>query len=184
MCWLIIPITSNMIWFVYYLSALEDSAFPLGTSIQFGCQMNFLLITAQQLPSFGFVALSEKIVGPYFLRAGSMWQKIEQWCDDENRSGTLGQEIKSSLSPGRPLDSNSRGRVQNKKKHQLSRQSLHSTLANVIPCWLQLLTPIASIHLQACLVGFRHTISSQVLGGWNLSLGMMINPSLSLLKVI
>ena len=77
--------------------------------------MNFLLITAQQLPSFGFVALSEKIVGPYFLRAGSMWQKIEQWCDDENRSGTLGQEIKSSLSLGRPLDPNSRGRVQNEK---------------------------------------------------------------------
>ena len=120
--------------------------------------MNLLLIIAQQLSSFGLVALSEKIVGPYFLRAASIWRKIEQWCDDENRSGTLGQEIKSSLSPGRPLDPNSRGRVQNAKTSALK----GFTLANMIPCWLQLLTPIASIHLQACLVGFRHTISSQV----------------------
>mmetsp|Transcript_15789 Transcript_15789/g.28668 ORF Transcript_15789/g.28668 Transcript_15789/m.28668 type:complete len:377 (+) Transcript_15789:621-1751(+) len=48
-----------------------------------------------------------------------MWQKIEQWCDDENRSGTLGQEIKSSFEPGRPLDPNSRGRVQNAKTSAL-----------------------------------------------------------------
>mmetsp|Transcript_3325 Transcript_3325/g.6383 ORF Transcript_3325/g.6383 Transcript_3325/m.6383 type:complete len:528 (+) Transcript_3325:88-1671(+) len=50
------------------------------------------------------VPTSEKIVGPYFLRAASMWSKIEQWCDDEARSNTLGWEIKTSLMPGRPLD--------------------------------------------------------------------------------
>ena len=70
------------------------------------------------------------------------------------------------------------------QKHQLSRRSMRFTLANEIPCWRQLLTPIASIHLQACLVDFRHTISSQVLGGCNLSLGMTINPSLLLLIVV
>eukprot|EP00571_Detonula_confervacea_P006525 CAMPEP_0172328778 /NCGR_PEP_ID=MMETSP1058-20130122/60530_1 /TAXON_ID=83371 /ORGANISM="Detonula confervacea, Strain CCMP 353" /LENGTH=845 /DNA_ID=CAMNT_0013045907 /DNA_START=39 /DNA_END=2575 /DNA_ORIENTATION=+ len=58
---------------------------------------------------------SERVVGPYFLRAGSMWQKIEQWCDDEERSGTLGREIISSLSPGRALDINPSGRVPNKE---------------------------------------------------------------------
>jgi uncharacterized protein affecting Mg2+/Co2+ transport len=29
-----------------------------------------------------------------------MWQKIEQWCNDESRSSTLGRTIKSSLLPG------------------------------------------------------------------------------------
>ena len=38
--------------------------------------------------------------GPFFLRAGYMWQKIEDWC---GRSGEYGQKIKASLSPGRPL---------------------------------------------------------------------------------
>jgi hypothetical protein len=36
--------------------------------------------------------------GPFFLRAGHMWQKIEDWC---GRSGEYGREIKASLSPGR-----------------------------------------------------------------------------------
>ncbi|KAL3811315.1 hypothetical protein ACHAXA_005401 [Cyclostephanos tholiformis] len=40
------------------------------------------------------------ISGPFFLRAGLMWQKIEDWCD---RSGEYGHEIKSSLLPGRPV---------------------------------------------------------------------------------
>ena len=39
--------------------------------------------------------------GPFFLRAGRMWRKIEQWCDDTNRSGRFGREIKSSFLPGR-----------------------------------------------------------------------------------
>ena len=42
--------------------------------------------------------------GPYFLRAGLMWQKIEQWCDDEGRSKRLGGVIKSSLIPGRRMN--------------------------------------------------------------------------------
>eukprot|EP00584_Thalassiosira_punctigera_P011626 CAMPEP_0172567428 /NCGR_PEP_ID=MMETSP1067-20121228/115869_1 /TAXON_ID=265564 ORGANISM="Thalassiosira punctigera, Strain Tpunct2005C2" /NCGR_SAMPLE_ID=MMETSP1067 /ASSEMBLY_ACC=CAM_ASM_000444 /LENGTH=537 /DNA_ID=CAMNT_0013358777 /DNA_START=139 /DNA_END=1752 /DNA_ORIENTATION=+ len=54
---------------------------------------------------------SETIVGPHFLRAASMWRKIEQWCDDEERSGTLGREIKSSLLPGKPLEPNSDGGI-------------------------------------------------------------------------
>jgi uncharacterized protein affecting Mg2+/Co2+ transport len=41
--------------------------------------------------------------GPSFLRAGRMWRKIEEWCDDVSRSGQFGREIKSSLSPGRPF---------------------------------------------------------------------------------
>ena len=40
------------------------------------------------------------ISGPFFLRAGRMWQKIEHWCD---RSGDYGQKIESTLSPGRPF---------------------------------------------------------------------------------
>merc|ERR1719410_2027946 len=47
--------------------------------------------------------VNEKLVGPYFLRAASLWRKIEQWCDDESKSGTLGQDIKSSLLPGKAL---------------------------------------------------------------------------------
>ena len=38
--------------------------------------------------------------GPFFLRAGYMWQKIEDWC---GRSGEYGREIKASLISGRPL---------------------------------------------------------------------------------
>ena len=45
----------------------------------------------------------KKMSGPYFLRAGLMWQKIEQWCDDEGRSKRLGGVIKSSLLPGRRM---------------------------------------------------------------------------------
>ena len=33
-----------------------------------------------------------------------MWQKIEQWCDDEGRSKRLGGVIKSSLLPGRKIN--------------------------------------------------------------------------------
>lgn len=64
-------------------------------------------------------SFSERVVGPYFLRAASLWRKIEHWCDDEGRSGTLGREIKSSLSPGRPLDPNSRDHVPNPKTSAL-----------------------------------------------------------------
>lgn len=65
----------------------------------------------RQRSSPNHIPPSERVVGPYFLRAGSMWQKIEQWCDDEERSGALGREIKSSFSPGRTLDPNANGRV-------------------------------------------------------------------------
>ena len=47
---------------------------------------------------------SKQMSGPYFLRAGLMWQKIEQWCDDEGRSKRLGGVIKSSLIPGRRMN--------------------------------------------------------------------------------
>ena len=47
---------------------------------------------------------SEQMSGPYFLRAGSMWQKIEHWCDDEGRSKRLGGVIISSLIPGRRMN--------------------------------------------------------------------------------
>lgn len=46
-------------------------------------------------------------------QAGSVWKKIEQWCVDEDRSGALGGDILSSLSPGRALDPNSHGRIPN-----------------------------------------------------------------------
>jgi uncharacterized protein affecting Mg2+/Co2+ transport len=46
----------------------------------------------------------QTLSGPYFLRAGSLWQKIEQWCDDEGRSKSLGRIIKSSLLPGRTVN--------------------------------------------------------------------------------
>ena len=59
------------------------------------------------------IAIREQLVGPYFLRAGAMWKKIEQWLDDESRSQTLGREIRDSLSPGRALDPNA-GRLYGK----------------------------------------------------------------------
>lgn len=42
--------------------------------------------------------------GPYFVRAGLMWRKIETWCDDAERSGSLGEAIKSTLLPGQVID--------------------------------------------------------------------------------
>ncbi|KAL3800833.1 hypothetical protein HJC23_001670 [Cyclotella cryptica] len=41
-----------------------------------------------------------QVVGPYYLRAASLWKKIEQWCDNESLSRGLGREIKASLVPG------------------------------------------------------------------------------------
>ncbi|KAL7476969.1 hypothetical protein ACHAW6_002793 [Cyclotella cf. meneghiniana] len=41
-----------------------------------------------------------QVVGPYYLRAASLWKKIEQWCEDESLSSALGREIKASLLPG------------------------------------------------------------------------------------
>jgi len=42
-----------------------------------------------------------------------MWKKIEQWCDDERRSGAIGAAIKASFVPGRVIDPNIHGRIQN-----------------------------------------------------------------------
>ena len=50
------------------------------------------------------VPRSAQVVGPYFLRAASLWRKIEQWCSDESLSGNLGPIIQSSLLPGAPFD--------------------------------------------------------------------------------
>ena len=61
-------------------------------------------------PTRNDLALGERVNGPYFLRAGSMWKKIEQWCD---RSGILGRYIKQSLVPGRAFDPTPRGHVTN-----------------------------------------------------------------------
>jgi hypothetical protein len=46
----------------------------------------------------------ETLVGPYYLRVAAMWETIEHWCDDSNRSGVVGGAMKSSLLPGRPFD--------------------------------------------------------------------------------
>mmetsp|Transcript_2490 Transcript_2490/g.5524 ORF Transcript_2490/g.5524 Transcript_2490/m.5524 type:complete len:549 (-) Transcript_2490:1038-2684(-) len=40
------------------------------------------------------------IVGPYFLRAASLWAKVEHWCNSD-ASGRAGDDILSSLTPGR-----------------------------------------------------------------------------------
>lgn len=47
---------------------------------------------------------SAQVVAPYFLRAASLWSKIEHWCRDESLSGTLGPIIQASLIPGVPID--------------------------------------------------------------------------------
>ncbi len=49
------------------------------------------------------VAPSAQLVGPYFLRAASLWREIEQWCSDESMSENLGPAIQSSLRPGKPF---------------------------------------------------------------------------------
>ena len=49
------------------------------------------------------VAPSARLVGPYFLRAASLWRKIEQWCSDESLSEDVGPAIQSSLQPGVPF---------------------------------------------------------------------------------
>lgn len=50
-----------------------------------------------------YVMPSARVVGPYFLRAASLWRKIEQWCSDENMSENLGPAILSNLKPGKPV---------------------------------------------------------------------------------
>jgi len=54
---------------------------------------------------------SERVNGKHFLRAHAMWKKIEAWCDDESKSGTLGRYMKETFTPGKPLDPNPRGRI-------------------------------------------------------------------------
>eukprot|EP00986_Skeletonema_menzelii_P001971 scaffold545_cov139-Skeletonema_menzelii.AAC.2 len=49
------------------------------------------------------VAPSAQLVGPYFLRAASLWRKIEQWCRDESLSENVGPAIQSSLHSGKPF---------------------------------------------------------------------------------
>ena len=56
-------------------------------------------------PRFDAVHPDSQLVGPYFLRAASLWQKIEQLCSDESLSGTLGPIIRSTLIPGVPFHS-------------------------------------------------------------------------------
>jgi len=58
---------------------------------------------------------SERINGPYFLRATGLWKQIEAWCDDESKSGTFGRYIKETFVPGKPLDPNPRGRIRGAK---------------------------------------------------------------------
>jgi len=61
------------------------------------------------------VARSAQVVGPYFLRAASLWRKIEQWCSNESLSGDLGPLIQSTLVPGAPTGSVFDGRYQDGK---------------------------------------------------------------------
>ena len=56
------------------------------------------------------VPQSEGVNGPYFIRACNMWKKIEEWCGDESKSGTLGRDIKESLLPGEAMEPNFYGR--------------------------------------------------------------------------
>jgi len=49
------------------------------------------------------VSPSAQLVGPYFLRAASLWRKIEQFCSDESLTGDLGPMIQSTLHPGVPF---------------------------------------------------------------------------------
>mmetsp|Transcript_15648 Transcript_15648/g.24289 ORF Transcript_15648/g.24289 Transcript_15648/m.24289 type:complete len:509 (+) Transcript_15648:71-1597(+) len=49
------------------------------------------------------VSPSAQLVGPYFLRAASLWREIEQWCSDESMSENLGPAIQSNLRPGKPV---------------------------------------------------------------------------------
>lgn len=58
---------------------------------------------------------SERLNGPYFLRAWLMWKKIETWCDDETKSGTFGRYMKETFIPGKPLDPNPEGRIRGAK---------------------------------------------------------------------
>ena len=44
---------------------------------------------------------SSDLCGPYYLRAAALWQKIENWCDDQ---GSFGLRMKNTLVPGRALD--------------------------------------------------------------------------------
>ena len=41
------------------------------------------------------------LYGPYFLRSANIWQKIENWCDEQ---GSFGLRIKETLVPGRAVD--------------------------------------------------------------------------------
>ncbi len=50
-----------------------------------------------------YVHPDARVVGPYFLRAASLWREIEQWCGDESMSENLGPAILSNLKPGRPF---------------------------------------------------------------------------------
>jgi hypothetical protein len=71
--------------------------------------LNTSFLDIAQLFRCALALFSERLVGPFFLRAGILWRKIEEWCNDENRSGIFGQELKSSLVPGRALNLNQRG---------------------------------------------------------------------------
>lgn len=46
---------------------------------------------------------NERVKGPYFLRAASLWTKIEKWCCDESKSSTLGGDMKQSFFPGQRI---------------------------------------------------------------------------------
>ena len=41
------------------------------------------------------------LYGPYYLRSADVWQKIENWCDQQ---GSFGLRIRESLVPGRAVD--------------------------------------------------------------------------------
>ena len=68
----------------------------------------------------------EKIVGPYFLRAAALWEKIERWCDDPRRSGTAGGAIKASLLPGRIFDLRAFG---DRRQHHAAFQAVYAFYA-------------------------------------------------------
>ena len=49
----------------------------------------------------GTTGSSSDLCGPYYLRASVLWQRIENWCENQ---GSFGLRMKNTLVPGRALD--------------------------------------------------------------------------------
>jgi len=73
-------------------------------------------------------AIGNNVHGPYFLRAATLWSKIERWCDDPN-SGTVGNRILGSLVHGVSYhESRFFNLLQRRKQQQHRRMHHHNTI--------------------------------------------------------